>query len=309
MLVWALIVLSFLPGTAFAASPLHVEDLTPPRTFGIVMGDILEQKFSVRLSSGYQLDFASLPQVGSSLNDFLEVCGAAWSEEPGKFEVLYHIRLSYQVFKGVRSPETLEVPALPLRAMRGNEMLEGTLPSWQFTLSPIIPPGMADENVALAGDLPLPSIASESDAYLLSFLVVNLLGLGLYAAWCLQWPPFRRRVQPFRKALNTLRLLAKEPATPETSQRALRLVHSALDQTAGYVVFNGQFERFLVEYPQYVPLRAELGDFFTLSSRMFFVCDDGYEKSSNDVNVDFSCIFQQLDTLCLAMSRIEHTHA
>jgi mxaA protein len=265
------------PFSTFAASPESVRIVSndPPRTFGIVIGEVLRQEIRIDAAPGFRLDVAQLPQTGSALNDFLEIRQADWSELTVGGKTVYRLNMGYQVFKGVRSAETVNIPALPLRFVRDGEVAEVVeIPAWSFTLSPILAPDLPDENVRLAGALPPPLLSASFQVHALAGWFAGLFGLFLFAAWRLQWPPFRRRVRPFARALKTVRALRKAPPSLDTYSKALRSVHAALDESAGHTLFAGQLDRFFDHHPGHAAVRGELEAFFVVSDRLFFAAGE-----------------------------------
>jgi len=254
---------------AHAEEAIHSLDLTPQRDYGIVMGEIVSSEIRVAVAAGFSLETANLPQAGSAVNDVLELRETVWSQQTQPAETVYTIKLAYQVFKGVREAETLEVPALSLRFKRGAEVVEAQAPAWKFTLTHLIPAQMADEDVLIRGDLPPPSHSTESHWRWLSAFLLGLAISGVYAAWCLGLPPFRFHASPFAIASSGLKKLRKR-SDVDCWRQGVKLIHAALNETAGQTLFIAQLAGFLAERPQYAGLESELEQFFALSDRLFF---------------------------------------
>lgn len=248
--------------------PVHALELSPRRDYGIVMGDILSSEIRVKLESGYALETASLPQSGSAVNDMLEWRGLHWEKQIQGNETVYQIVAVYQVFKGVRQAETLKVPPLPLRFNHEGQSLEVQAPAWNFTLTPLIPPQTPDEEVTLRGDLPPPLPSNNPALCGLLACLAGLLGLGAYAGWHIGL--LRRQVPPFVRSRRALRKLRKQPPSLDTWREGARLVHAALNETAGHTVLSSQLSGFLAAQPRYAGLQAELERFFLFSDRLFF---------------------------------------
>lgn len=243
----------------------------PARDYGIVLGEVLRSEIRVAVAKGFSLETAALPQAGSAVDDVLELRELAWDRQDQAEATVYTLRLAYQVFKGVRTAESVEVPALPLRFGRGAEVAEAQAPAWRFTLNPLIPAQTPDEAVAVRPGLPPPPLVPDKHAAWLLACLAGLGGLGVWQARALGLPPFHRHAPPFARALVGLRRLGRRQALDGGAWRqALRLVHRALDETAGRVVTGGQLERFLLEQPQFAGLRAELRQFFAVSEALFF---------------------------------------
>ncbi|CAL1239071.1 hypothetical protein [Candidatus Methylocalor cossyra] len=250
---------------AYPAPSLRVE-LAAPRDYGYLIGDLIVHRLTVELPAAYRLEPGFLPRPGA-VNDWLEIRSVAWDRTDEGDAARYRIRVTYQVFKGVRSPERATVPALPLR-FTGPEPLTLTAPEWSFSLAPLIAPETGDEAVAIrAPRAPEPASTLPQQRRLGGFLA----GALVLGAWLLRGRlGWSRRPQPFHRAYRELRRLLRGPASPETYRTAAKLLHRALDETAGYTVFAGQLDRFCQQRPAFAALRAELAEFFAFSQRLFF---------------------------------------
>jgi len=273
---------------ADAAEAVRSVEVIPQRDYGIVMGEVLVSEIRVAVAAGFRLETASLPAAGSAVSDFLELREATWQAQQQAGQTVYRIRLDYQVFKGVREAETVEVPALPLRFSRGPETVEAKAPAWQFTLTPLIPARTADEDVAVRGDLPPPEPSASGHWRWLAACLAGLAGLWAYAAWQLGWLPFRSKAPPFARAASGLKRLRKQP-DGERWRQGVKLIHAALDETAGHSLFAGQLPKFLEAHPRYAGLAAELERFFALSDRLFFA-------GNLEIPADYP--WQRLEKLC-----------
>jgi len=279
-------------------SPAHRIELSAPRDFGYVMGEPIRHNIDVQVAQAFELEADFLPQPGSAVSDWLELRQAEWKREDRGGETAYHITLSYQVFKGVRDPEILTVPALPLRFRDGDSRIEVEAPAWNFTLTPLIPPKTPDENVALRGDLPPPTYPTGPHQAALAGFLIGITALLLYASWHLGLPPFRAiNLSPFARAERTLRKLGRRSPSIEDYREALRLVHGAINETAGHTVLAGRLDRFLVEHPEFEGLREQLTAFFQVSQRVFFVSSE--PQTPSDYSLD------RLKQLCQQCRSIE----
>lgn len=251
-------------------SPVHSVEVSHARDFGIVMGETLTVEIRVAVDPDYVLETASLPAAGGSVSDYLEVRGLRWEKLAGAGETVYRIALTYQAFKGAREPEILSVPVLPLRFATRGATADAQVPAWNFVLNPLIPAKAADEDVAVRGDLPPPMQSPAGHRRLLGVFLTGLLGLGLYAALVVGVPPFRRAVPPFIRAASGLKALGRKSPDPEIHRQGARLVHAAINETAGRTVFGHQLGGFLDEFPRFEGCRSELAAFFGASERLFF---------------------------------------
>ena len=57
---------------------------------------------------------------------------------------------------------------------------------------------------------------------------------------------------------------------PKALQQAISSMHSALNSTAGYSLFNDNLNDFLAKKPAFSAIKTELQQFFTLSNQVFF---------------------------------------
>jgi mxaA protein len=252
-----------------AAPEPHVE-LSAPRDYGFFLGDLIEHTLTVTVPESYTLETGFLPKPGT-LDEWLEVRSVNWDEHRANGEARYRIRVIYQLFKGVHSPEKAVVPALPLR-FAGAEPLEAKAPAWEFTVTPLIPPQLEDENVAIRDSLPPAPVAMAPHRHrLLAYLAGALAVLG-YLAW--QKLGWTRYARPFARTRRELRKLLRSPASPESFRAAVKLLHRALDETAGGTLFAGQVDRFCASEPAFAEVREELTEFFALSQRLFFTAPE-----------------------------------
>jgi mxaA protein len=249
-----------------SAAPEPRVELSAPRDFGYVMGDIIEHTVTVAVPEAYALESGFLPQPGA-LDEGLDVRAVDWDALRENGEIRYRIRIAYQLFKGVRTAEKALVPALPLR-FRGAELPEAKIPAWEFTITPLIPPQLADESVAIREGLPPePLAATLHERQLLIYLTGVLAVLG-YLAW--RRIGRTRRNQPFARAHRELKKRLRGPVSPDTYRAAAKLLHRALDETAGRTLFAEQVGRFCESRPAFAELREDLAGFFNLSQRLFF---------------------------------------
>jgi mxaA protein len=248
-----------------AAPPEPRVELAAPRDFGYVMGDLIEHRISVSVPEGYALETEFLPRPGA-VADWLDIRGIEW-ERSGTG---YRLRVTYQVLKGVKDPERLAIPPLPIR-FRGADTLEAEAPGWEFVLSPIIPPKLPDEQVTVRAGFPPPTPPIAAHRLRLAAFAAGALAVALHLAGHYGFPPFSiRSGRPFARTRNELKRLAKKRPDPEVYRHALRAMHRALDETAGRTLLATHLDGFLQIRPAFVELRGDLERFFGLSQRVFF---------------------------------------
>lgn len=293
---FAVLLIFSLPLHAEITSTIHSVEASTPRDYGIVMGQTFTTEIRVATHKDCQLETTSLPKLGGAVSDYLEVYNIQWNSQISDADNITKIKLIYQVFKGVREPEILSVPALPLRFKCQDGINETKAPAWNFTLMPIIPTKTPDEAVILRGDLPLPDNSDNHHHYWLIVCLTGLLGLGFFALWRLGLPPFHYQASTFLQTAKSLKRLDKQIPTLETYKQAFKLVHAAFNETTKHTVFGGQLTEFLEAHPEYFHLQTELERFFAMSDDLFFAANP-------QCIVDYP--LARLETLCRNMASIQ----
>ncbi len=271
-----------------AGSTPHVES-TVLRNFGYVIGDLVGYDVLVTVPDGYALETEHLPVPGP-LNEWLDIRTVNWTKADTQGGTQYRLRLTYQIFKGVRQPEKLTIPALPIR-FRGQTQMEVQTQPWNIAIAPIIPSDISDENIKIpesVGPEPLPigPHPLRFTSYLAGALAVLAI-LALRYGWL---PFFAKTTPPFARALRELRKLNRKRGDVEAYRAAVRLLHRALDDTAGFRLFAGELELFLAAHPAFAELRDELNHFFALSRRVFYTAPDAPIPADSPL--------ERLETLC-----------
>lgn len=229
------------------------------------MGDLIVRDVVVSTGPGVHVDPASLPAPGA-INEWAEIR----TVETASTDEQTRVRITYQLFYGVRGPETAELPPLQLRFEGDGGSPDVEAPALPVSVMPLIPPGIPDEKVAIRALRPAePRTYSPYPQWL-------ALGLGAFGAGLvyLLWmrgllPPFAGPL-PFRRASRELQRLANQPSP---GRAACLVLHRALNETAGEAVFASGLEAFLDRHPEFGRLRGTLVEFFASSRRLFF--EDG----------------------------------
>jgi mxaA protein len=266
----------------------RIEPLTP-RNFGYVIGDPVDYDALITVPEAYALETEYLPKPGP-LNEWLDIRAVSWTKTAEKGAARYRLRLTYQVFKGLRQPEKLTVPALPIR-FRGEGPLEVQVPPWDITIAPIIPADVADEKVEIRESVsPEPLPIGPHHLRLIAYLA-GTLGILAILAWRYgKLPFFTRAAPPFARTLRDLKKLSRKPADAEAYRTAVKLLHRALDDTAGFRLFAGDLDTFLASRPAFAELRDELNHFFAMSRCVFFTAPDAPIPTDSPLT--------RLETLC-----------
>lgn len=252
------------PMLARAAEP-GVARLTAdkPRAYGYFVGDLVARHVVLDLPVGTALDPTSLPAVNER-GQALELRSVRLQGQ--------NLTLVYQVFLAPRETRTLELPPIALRVTGGPRPMDLRVDAWPVTVAPLLPPEVSPRDGLgdLRPDAPPPLIATAAArARLAAYAAVAALLLAWLAHVYLGLPWWNRRRRPFAVAWK---LLAAQGRTLSEDQRrtAWKAVHSALNRSAGEVVFEAGLERYLAAHPAFVPLRSELQQFFERSRAEFF---------------------------------------
>jgi mxaA protein len=98
-----------------------------------------------------------------------------------------------------------------------------------------------------------------------------LLTLLLYLAWRRGLMAFIARGNlPFTKAARELKRLQPTSGAPAHYAAGLKIVHEAINRTAGRAVFAHNLDEFLAAHPAYAGLRTDFDQLFAASGRVFF---------------------------------------
>ncbi len=244
------------------ALPDAVPDL--PRAYGYTVGDVVQRRVQLQLPPGWSLDLDALPR----------------SRRPGQALELRSARvdagvllLDYQVFLAPTEVRTLEMPPLLLRFTgAGDAVREVRVDAWPLTVAPLVPVEVSPREGlgAMQPDVPAAPIDTAPRQRRLLVLAALLLAVGLALAhlrWGLPW--WGRRQQPFAQAWRRLRPWP-EQASGEQAREAMKLLHDALNRSAGQVLFAGGLAGFVARQPRFAPLQPALADFFARSQAEFF---------------------------------------
>jgi mxaA protein len=233
------------------------------------MGDLIVRDVVVA-SNGAQPDPASLPAPGA-LNEWAEIrkveTDSTGPSTPLTASEQTRVRVTYQVFYGVRGPETAELPPLRLRFEGAGGSQDVEAPALPVSFMPLIPPGIPDEKVTIRATRPAEPRPFSPYGQWLGFGLGLGGGAGVYLLWLRGLLPMLSGPLPFRRASRELEHLANQPAP---GRAACLILHRALNETAGEAVFGNGLEAFLDRHPEFAGLRGTLDEFFALSRRLFF---------------------------------------
>lgn len=279
-------------------------EVTNPRTFGYVVGDKVRREVLLTLNAGYRLEEASLPEAGR-LDRWLEIAAPEMQVESASGGRRYRLVLTYQLFNAPQALETVTIPQQNLRIIDARVVGDGralttVVPALRITVAPLTSAVSVDRlhRAALQPDRRPSPLAVQARQSRLAWTVAALLVVLSFAAWRRGWMSFAARVNlPFAKAVRELRQLPGAPGAPARDAAGLKIVHEALNRTAGRAVFAHNLDDFLAAHPEYAGLREQFARLFAASGAVFFAGPAAATRSGGDS--------QTLLHLCQACRRIE----
>ncbi|RST53103.1 calcium incorporation protein MxaA [Variovorax sp. MHTC-1] len=242
------------------AGPTVAATVEQPRSFGHVLGDVLTQRVLLELADR-PLEPSALPAPGR-IDLWLERRTARIETDARGRRWLV---VDYQLINAPRALSAIALPALRIATASGPTL---ALPAWPVSIAPLTPPeafGRGDLQ-PLRPDRPVAALPTDAIERQLRLSLAALLAVLL--AW-LAWWAWRNALEarrlPFAQAWRELKRI-DDPG----SAQAWRVVHRALNTSAGHVVHGASLPRLLAEAPHLRPLQARLEDFYRESTRRFF---------------------------------------
>ena len=265
------------------------------RDYGYVIGDVIPMNYRFDLK-GDQIDPESLPSIGP-INDWLTIRRL-------NVEVFHHrdgdetrLHVDYQIFRGIRTPERLEVPSLSFR-LKSHPETELETDAWSFTQVPVIPPEENDETITPHEGIGVLPRDSQRPSQLLAYWVAGLLGAASLMG--LRQFLISRKARPFYLAQRQVRALWRDGSNVQATMEGMRLMHRAFDQTYGKTLFGRDVTHFVQTHPAYRDHEDELQQFFALSSQLFFNPD-----MADEVAIDHHKLIRLLSN-CIRAERNSH---
>lgn len=252
----------------------------------VTMGKTVEQVLEARLPLAYSLETSSLPAVGA-MNEWLEIRSVKVSENRGDFDVIYRFRIIYQVFRGTRTSETVNLKGLQLR-FAGPRELEIQASDWSLNVVPLIPSNVPDELVEIRRAVDPALQPTGSDWHRFWFCVAGILALWGFTLW--QKLDQSLRGMPFGRTLLKLAPVENKEISSKDIRFAAQMLHRAFDESAGQVMFVAGVELFCREKPAFAGLYSDLKDFFDLSRQIFFRVPES--------TADACQVYRRLTDLC-----------
>jgi mxaA protein len=262
-----LAIVALVHAVPLCAQPISITPV-PPRSFGYTIGDRIERRVDIQLAPPWSLVHASLPAPGRQ-NAWLELVEVAVPAVASPAGTQVELRLVYQLLNSPAQPTVMLLPRVSLRFEGGTPPLEREVPQAEVFAAPLLPAAAAGSALDTPRAdrrpemIPVEMLQRRLLAYVLA---TALLLLSMFIA---REIARRRRAVPFVRACRELRRLAYAPPDTGRSAAAMRVVHRALDETAGHAVFLDNLET-LFARPYRAPLRERTSAFLRRSRQQFF---------------------------------------
>lgn len=272
------------PATAQGENIVRRLDVSAPRDFGYTIGDKIERTIILELEKPYVLDEDSLPR-GGKLGYWLELQPPTLRRFNRPESIEYIVGLTYQPFLLVEKPQQAVIPRVELSVGNGTRDLMLVVPEWAFALMPLVQRDNLGGLPELSPAMKPAQLATTPYLYRAFAFSVGLLAALLYLAYVLWGKPYLlRRNRPFARALRRIRKLERAGQNETRYQDALRVVHEAINGTAGSVVFAESLDQFVVHHPEFGGIRDNLESFFSESRAVFFRSGEVRETQENTLH-------------------------
>jgi mxaA protein len=251
------------------AQAILANDIVEPRTFGYVVGDKIRREVRLSVRSGYRLDEAGLPKAGR-VDRWLELAAPEVRAEPTPSGRDYRLVLTYQVFNAPRTLATITIPQQDLRLVGKTQAVTTLVPALRVTVAPVTSGIEMDRlsGASLQQDRAPAPLSVRPQQTRLAWTGTAFAALLLFAAWRRGLGAFNARTNlPFARALRELKKL--RPGGADDAAR-LKIVHAAVNRTAGQAVFAHNLDDFLSLHPEFAGLRDDFERLFAASGRVFF---------------------------------------
>jgi len=254
------------------AQALHAQPITitpvPVRAFGYSIGDRVERRVDLWLAPPWSLTQGSLPTPGRQ-SPWFDLVQITSTSEAAKNGTHVELRFVYQLLNSPVQPTALLLPRVGLKFEGGPQPVERYVPPVDVFASPLLPPAAAGSTLDAMRDdrkpelIPVENFRQRLTVY--GLVAAAILAWMLVAQQLASW----RRAGPFARACRELRSLARGPSDVARAETAMRVVHRALDETAGHTVFVDNVDT-LFESAHRAPLRARTLAFLDRSRQRFF---------------------------------------
>jgi mxaA protein len=249
-----------------------------PPAYGHAIADVLEQKVLLE-DQGRRVDLVAPPSAGR-ISLWLERRPASIeTDSAGRRWLVLH----YQIVNAPEQLVSVTIPALKLPLASGATL---DIPDWSVTVAPLTlsePPNVG-RLTPLQGDrmVAAPPLAPIRR----SIVIWGLTTFGILIAWGLWWfwrEQRERAALPFARTWRALR--GRDAVTMEGDAQTWRLLHDALNATAGRVVRARSLPELMRHAPHLQTLEPQIEAFFRRSSVRFF---QGAQPAPQEESESFS---------------------
>lgn len=268
----AVLCILLMQATQVAADNFAQSIVSPEKTVGYSLGDVIEQRVSLE-----QLDTATaleqLPLLQRE-GPWLERVSATVSKDTDWLIVRYQI---------VNAPTEVVVTTLPALNIANDQDTVLSVDDWYFSISPNLPPNGADTATlpVMQPDTQPNAVATAPLLHRLKLLsgILTMVLIGWLLWW--QWQNWSdSRNLPFARAYKTIRRF--DSATVNQQAEAWVTMHRAFNQTADRTISSGTLAQFLQAAPWLKSLENPVAEFFSASTQRFFDTTDIDTKNIKD---------------------------
>ena len=272
-------------------SYLNKVSLSPSEV--VHLGDEVAIDYDLPHGFGGQLDLSSLPGV-SVINEELSIREMRIDPIPHKGSTEPRLRVVYQIFKSVKTPEALIIPPIHLRYKGDPPQGFDTAPR-TLMIEPSIPADSVLEQLDIgAPHPPRPKDTHKGLDHLLQWVLAFSTALCLF--FLRHWRHLKRS-RPFQAIRRPCARALRRRQRQEGLEIAVRLIHRALNQTYGHTLFEKDLSCFFEENSKFSDMKTSLHHFFQLSDAVFY--DPSFDL------LDHPEAINQLDSLLKALIESE----
>jgi mxaA protein len=263
-------------------------------TSGVVqLGDEVAIEYDLPKGLGGQLDLSSLPGIGV-IDEELSIREIRVEPIAHKEPTEYRLHVVYQIFKSVKTPEVLIIPPIHFR-YKGDPPQGFDSAPRSLMIEPAIPADTVLEQLDIGAPHPPRAKDTQRDLeHLLQWL--SAFSATLCLILLRHWRHLKRS-RPFQAIRRSCAKALRRRHRREGLEKAVRLIHRALNQTYGHSLFEKDLTRFFEENSKFSGVKTSLHDFFNLSDAVFY--DPTFDVLHHPEAID------QLDGLLKALIEAE----
>ena len=242
-----------------AVSYVNVET---PKPFGYVIGDEIQQRIVFEADADVSLQTAGLPLKGP-INRWLELNQVSVKQH-GRH---YLIDLRYQVFYAPLEVKRLTIPGFNLRLVKDKQTFNQSVPDWSFTIAPLreLRVRKSENGEYMRPDAAPSWLPNTVAVFGLSVSLVVAAMIMAYLAYLYGYFPYPVQRKLFKRVLKKIEGLSKADM-----EKALKMMHEALNGLYQQPLFHYQLQPFFLRNPPFRQVSSELDWFFSYSDRYFF---------------------------------------